>query len=231
MQSSKLIKSIILSLAIAATACARVGHSTIVAASAAASTTMAEQSQSPSTTLQSFTTVAGADLKARLDAAQRQAGGKGQYWSAYAFDVRPGVAVDPTIHEFHGSMNTVGETSVFIGTTASGITVETRNLAVFLLRDNSNQITRMEVYNLERKREYSGYPVFWLGRANNEESLNYLRSLTAAAPLSLLSERAVLAISLHDDRGVAALLKDFIRNSPNERVRSSSVYWLGQVFC
>jgi len=34
---------------------------------------------------------------------------------------------------------------------------------------------RMEVYNLERKREYAGYPVYWLGRANNEESLNYLR--------------------------------------------------------
>jgi len=48
-------------------------------------------------------------------------------------------------------MNTIGETSVFIGTTASGMTVETRNLAVFLLRDNSNQITRVEVYNLERK--------------------------------------------------------------------------------
>src|SRR5258708_20429891 len=102
-------------------------------------------------------------------------------------------------------MNPVGETSVFIGTTASGMTVETRNLAVFLLRDNSNQITRIEVYNLERKREYGGYPVFWLGRANNEESLNYFPSLPAAAPLSLFSQRAVLSFSLHDHRGVPSL--------------------------
>src|SRR5258708_15844031 len=120
-------------------------------------------------------------------------------------------------------MNPVGETSVFIGTTASGMTVETRNLAVFLLRDNSNQITRIEVYNLERKREYGGYPVFWLGRANNEESLNYLRSLTAAAPLSLLSERAVLAISLHHHRRVARLLQDVIPNSQHQHLRSSSL--------
>jgi len=35
-----------------------------------------------------------------------------------------------------------------------------------------------------------------------------LRSLTATSPLSLLSERAVLAISRTTDRGVAALLKD-----------------------
>ena len=87
----------------------------------------------------------------------------------------------------------------------------------------------MEVYNLERKREYSGYPVYWLGRANNEESLNYLRALAAAAPQSLLSERAVLGISLHDDPRVASMLKNFIGTSQNQRIRSSSVYWLGQV--
>jgi HEAT repeat protein len=86
----------------------------------------------------------------------------------------------------------------------------------------------MEVYNLERKREYSGYPVYWLGRANNEESLNYLRGLADSAPMNMLSERAVLGIALHDDHRVASLLKNFIRTSQNQRLRSSSVYWLGQ---
>ena len=152
------------------------------------------------------------------------------YWSAYTFDVRPGVAVDPAIREFNGSMNTIGDTTVFIGTTSAGVTVETRNLAIFLLRDPaSNQITRMEVYNLERKREYSGYPVYWLGRANNEESLNYLRAIAAATPLDMLSERAVLGIALHDDARVGGMLKNFVSTSPNQRIRSTSVYWLGQV--
>jgi HEAT repeat protein len=124
----------------------------------------------------------------------------------------------------------MGDTVVFVGTTSAGVTVETRSLAIFLLRDPaSNQITRMEVYNLERKREYSGYPVYWLGRANNEESLNYLRALAAAAPLDMLSERAVLGIALHDDARVAGMLKNFVSTSPNQRIRSSSVYWLGQV--
>ena len=152
------------------------------------------------------------------------------YWSAYTFDVRPGVAVDPAIREFHGTMNTMGDTTVFVGTTAAGVTVETRSLAIFLLRDPaSNQITRMEVYNLERKREYSGYPVYWLGRSNNEESLNYMRALAAAAPLDMLSERAVLGIALHDDARVGGMLKNFVTTSPNQRIRSTSVYWLGQV--
>ena len=87
----------------------------------------------------------------------------------------------------------------------------------------------MEVYNLERKREYSGYPVYWLGRANNEESLNYLRAIAAATPLDRLSERAVLGIALHDDARVAGMLKNFVSTSSNQRIRSSAVYWLGQV--
>jgi HEAT repeat protein len=188
------------------------------------------KTQSPSTTIQSFTAVDGADLMSKLEAAQARGRTKQMpYWSAYTFDVRPGVAIDPAIREFHGNVNTIGDTTVFVGTTADGMTVETRSLAVFLLRDPAaNQITRMEIYNLERKREYSGYPVYWLGRANNEESLNYLRALATASPLDSLSERAVLGIALHDDARVSGMLKNFVISSPNPRVRSSAVYWLGQ---
>jgi HEAT repeat protein len=189
------------------------------------------QTQSTATTVQSFTAVEGADLMAKLDAAQSRARERQvPYWSAYTFDVRPGVAVDPSVREFNGSIHSFGDTSVFVGTTAAGVTVETKNLAIFLLREPSNnQITRMEVYNLERKREYSGYPVYWLGRANNEESLNYLRAIAAATPLDMLSERAVLSIALHDDSRVGGMLKNFVSTSPNPRIRSTSVYWLGQV--
>lgn len=216
--------SLLLILALVGLACAG-GNRAVVAAADDL------QTQSPTTTVQSFTAVEGADLMAKLEAAQTRASAKKMpYWSAYTFDVRPGVAVDPAIRDFNGSINTMGDTTVFIGTDSSGMTVETRNLAIFLLRDPSNnQITRMEVFNLERKREYSGYPVYWLGRANNEESLNYLRALAAATPLDMLSERAVLGIALHDDIRVAGMLKNFVSTSPNQKIRSTSVYWLGQV--
>lgn len=188
------------------------------------------QTQTVATTVQSFTTVEGADLMTKLEAAQaRGRTGQTPYWSAYTFDVRPGVAVDPAVREFRGNMNTIGDTTVFVGTDANGVTVETRNLAIFLLREPSgNQITRMEIYNLERKREYSGYPVYWLGRANNEESLNYLRAIAAATPLDRLSERAVLGIALHDDLRVGGMLKNFVASSTNPRIRSTAVYWMGQ---
>jgi len=224
--------SMLLFIAIIGIACAGGNHSQVTPVAAAAGAAADDlKTQSPDTTIQGFTAVEGADLMARLEAAQTRARSRQTpYWSAYTFDVRPGVAVDPAIREFNGTMNTIGDTTVFVGTNAAGVTVETRNLAIFLLRDpTSNQITRMEIYNLERKREYSGYPVYWLGRANNEESLNYLRALAAAAPLDMLSERAVLGIALHDDTRVGGMLKNFVSSSPNQRIRSSSVYWLGQV--
>src|ERR1051326_2816943 len=220
-----MIRAALLFLALIGIACASGTPTTVAAADDDL------QTQSPTVTVQSFTAVEGADLMARLDAAQARARSRQTpYWSAYTFDVRPGVAVDPAIRDFNGSIKTMGDTTVFIGTTPSGMTVETRNLAIFLLRDPSNnQITRMEVYNLERKREYSGYPVYWLGRANNEESLNYLRAIAAASPLDMLGERAVLGIPLHDDSRVGGMLKNFVSSSPNQRIRSSSIYWLGQV--
>jgi HEAT repeat protein len=228
MYRSRLAGRLVLVFAIAAMACARGDR--LVAPTVLAASTVDEQGQSPATTIQGFTAVEGADLKSRLDTAAGRAHSGTPYWSAYTFDVRSGVAVDPNLHQFNGSMNTIGDTAVFVGTTGTGMVVETRNLAIFVLRDPAgNQVARMEVYNLERKREYSSYPVYWLGRANNEESLNYLRTFVEGNPANLLAERATLAIALHDDARVAQMLKSFVRSSTNMRVRSSSVYWLGQI--
>jgi HEAT repeat protein len=225
----------------AATACAGGRRGAAVATAEAATTTASSSAdQDKGVTPASFIQIEGADLNAKLAAATQRARADNRqtpYWTAYSFDVRPGVAVDPASGgTFHGSMNGYGGIYVFSGTTASGVTVETRNLGVFLLRSPaSNAITRMEVYNLDRKREYGGYPVYFTGRANNEESLNFLRGMAEGPPApsasreGMLNERAALALSLHDDPRVVGILKDFVRSSKNKRVRSASVFWLGQV--
>lgn len=180
-----------------------------------------------------FIAVEGADLKSKLDDAARRAkaGGQAHFWTAYAFDVRPGVAVDPGGIEFHGSMQSMGDTNVFIGT-SNGVKVETPDLAVFILREpgrggGSDAVTRMEVYNLRRVREYSGFPVYWAGRAGNEESIGYMRGFAESSQKPALQERAALAIALHDDARVSSLLKGFVSSSRNTQVRSTAVFWLG----
>ena len=199
-----------------------------------------QQTQSAKTQAQSFINVEGTDLTSKLDAAlkrARAASAQTPFWSAYSFDVRPGVAVDPNVREFHGYMSDMsGSTSIFIGT-SNGMTLETRNLGIFLLRDpSSGTITRLEIYNLDRRREFSGYPVYFMDRANNEESLNFLRSLAEAGggtqqtrQQSRLAEHATLAIGLHDDARVNNFLKNFVRSSADRKVRSTAIFWLGQI--
>jgi HEAT repeat protein len=174
-----------------------------------------------------FISVEGTSLKSKLDAAisRGRANSAGsRFWAAYSFDVRPGVAVDVEIHDGRGNTTIVNDTSFSIGSK-----IETRNLGIFLLYDQTaSAVERVEVFNLDRKHEYSGYPVYWLGRAANEESLNFLKSLTESSQNARVPEHAVLALSLHDDPRVEAMLEDLVRRSNNDKVRSSAVFWLGQ---
>src|ERR1044071_2082264 len=132
-----------------------------------------------------FTPVEGADLKSRLAAAIKQARSKqSRFWTAYTFDVRPGVGVDILIIGSGGSRVDIGGV-----VHSSSNQYETRNLGIFLLHEaDGSQITRAEGHNLERPRDYSGYPVYWLGRATNDESLSFLKSLVAATRSSDVAE-------------------------------------------
>ncbi|MBO0725277.1 MAG: HEAT repeat domain-containing protein [Blastocatellia bacterium] len=173
-----------------------------------------------------FVAVEGANLSARMTAAiglGRAAGTR--YWTAYAFDARPGVSVDA---DWNGARTSGDGVSLSFDSTR-----ETRNLGVFLLREpNDTAVTRVEVYNLDRAREYSGYRVYWLGRGGNEESLNLLRGLVEGRndkTAARVSEHATMAIALHDDARVAGMLKNFVRQSSVEKTRMSAVFWLGQI--
>jgi HEAT repeat protein len=173
---------------------------------------------------QGFIPVDGTDLRSRLDLAIRQGRAKQtRFWTAYSFDVRPGVAVDVEFHS-NGNTTVINDTSVSVGSK-----METRNLGVFVLHEPSDgAVARVEVYNLDRQREYSGYPVYWLGRAGNEESLNYLKGIVESNQTGDAPKHAVFAIGLHDDPRVGGMLQDFVRSSKSDRIRSAAVFWLGQ---
>ncbi|HYP25569.1 MAG TPA: HEAT repeat domain-containing protein [Blastocatellia bacterium] len=177
-----------------------------------------------------FINVDGPSINAKMEAALRQArSGSAQkpFWTAYSFDVRPGVAVDLDYSNFKGTTYSSG-TSVSIGT-RDGKSVETRNLGVFVLREpESGKVTRVEIYNLDRPREYSGHAVYWAGRASVQESLDLLKGIAESGERGSAAENATMAIGLHDSPLVSPMLKDLVRNSKVRKVRSSAVFWLGQ---
>lgn len=179
-----------------------------------------------------FINIEGSDLKTGIENAVKRGRSMSPatpFWVAYSFDVRPGVAVDAELKEFRGATTSFSGASVSIGT-SSGVSIETRNLGVFLLHEaGGSPITRIEVYNLDRKREYTGYPVYWLGRAGNEESLSFLKGLADSDQSGKVAERAILAIGLHDDRRVAGMLKEMFRKQKTDKARSAALFWLGQI--
>jgi HEAT repeat protein len=176
-----------------------------------------------------FIPVDGASLKARIDNAvtQGRAGAQGgRFWVGYQFEARPGVAIDFEVVDSNGAVYfSMDGTSI-----SSDSRYETRELGLFLLFDNQRDLfTRAEVYNLRRTHEFSGYPVYWAGRAGNEESLNYLKAFveSPSPEVNRLADRAAFAIALHDDSRVESILTDMIRRPISEPVRSRAIFWLG----
>lgn len=191
---------------------------------------------------QAFTPVQGSTLQAKFDAAAAQAAAARQarFWTAYSFDVRPGVAVDVDFvsedgsFRIQGTWDSFGSGSYFsYDSVGSYPGLETRSLGVFALRDSAGAVERVDVLNLARRHEYAGYPVYWAGRASNEESLNFLRGLAESDGASNSGRRddvasgAVRALTLHDDRRVPETLQHVARTSTDKDVRAHAVRSLG----
>jgi HEAT repeat protein len=174
-----------------------------------------------------FIPAEGANLQVKIDnaiAAGRANAVNGRFWVGYQFEVRPGVAVDFEIINGNG-VYVWNDESV-----GSDPRYETRELGLFLLYDTQREsFIRADVYNLRRNHEYSNYPVYWAGRISNEESLNYLKSIidSSASDPNGLADRALYALSLHDDARVDVMLIELIRRPAAEPLRTRAINLLG----
>ncbi|HST53160.1 MAG TPA: HEAT repeat domain-containing protein, partial [Pyrinomonadaceae bacterium] len=179
---------------------------------------------------QNFTPAPGGTFQAKQDSATSQATAAHQarFWTAYSFDVRPGVAVDVDFVSDDGHFTIQGTWDVSdSGFMMNYPGIETHSLGVFALRDSAGRVERVDIYNLARRHEYAGYPVYWLGRIGNEESLNFLRAVAESAKTEDLAGEAVRAIALHDDRRVPEVLEHVAQTSTFEGVRARAVRGLG----
>jgi len=194
----------------------------IVVACAAVVTVAAQQTKN-------FTPVDGANLKAKIDSAVvkgKTSSPTGLFWVGYQFEVRPNVAVDFEIVSGDGTVTWSNDGWSIMNDPQ----YETRELGLFLLFEKTlDRFTRAEVYNLRREHQFSSYPVYWAGKATNEESLNYLKSIidSTLPEVSRLSDRAAYAIALHDDARVEGIMTELIKRPASESIRNRAIYWLG----
>ena len=182
-----------------------------------------------SQTTKNFTPVEGANLKAKIDNAVMQGKGSaplGLFWVGYQFEVRPGVAIDYEIVTPDGNVSFSSDGWSIM----SDSRYETRELGLFLFYEGErDKFTRAEVYNLRREHQFSGYPVYWAGKATNEESLNYLKSIidSSAPEVNRLADRAAYALALHDDARVEGILTELVKRPAAPSIRNNAIYWLG----
>jgi hypothetical protein len=173
-----------------------------------------------------FIQVKGNTLKSGLDSALAAARSlKTPFWVAYSFVVRPGIAIDADV------ANPDGARSHYYGlVTSVDPRHETRNLGVFLLYEPGlPQIQRVELYNLARHRNYEKYPVYWLGHATVEESLDLLNPLVMSTQSSKIYDKAALALSVHDGSQAVSAIEEIARSAPMSQVRATAVFWLSKV--
>ena len=175
-----------------------------------------------------FTPANGATLSARFDDATargRREGAASHFWVAYQFDVRPGVRVDSEPDGRNGRRITLDGVNIEIGTSQ-----EARNVGVFMLYERkAARPDRVELFDLDRPaRDYGNRPVYWLGRAEADESFALLERLLGDNPSSWVAERAVVAISLHADPRAADRVEAVVRDvgRPDE-LRRHAVIMLG----
>ena len=180
-------------------------------------------------TTKSFTPVEGANLKAKIDNGIMQGKASaplGVFWVGYQFEVRPGVAVDFEIVSPDGTVSFSNDGWSIM----SDSRYETRELGVFFLYEKArDSFTRAEVYNLRRDHQFSSYPVYWAGKASNEESLNYLKSIIDSnlPEVNRLADRAAYALALHDDARVEGILTELVKRPAGSSIRNNAIYWLG----
>jgi HEAT repeat protein len=176
-----------------------------------------------------FTPVDGANLKAKIDSATTQGKANsptGLFWVGYQFEVRPGVAVDFEIVSDNGTVTWSNDGYSMM----SDPRYETRELGMFMLFEKArDSFTRAEVYNLRRDHQFSSYPVYWAGKATNEESLNYLKAMIDSnlPEVNRLSDRATYALALHDDARVEGILTELVKRPAPAAIRNRAIYWLG----
>ena len=92
----------------------------------------------------------------------------------------------------------------------------------------------IKVSNLDMWVEFNNCPLYWLGKAENKESINLLERIfneTDKTASTKVKERIVMAVGIHDDSTVLlsiGFLEKVLKSKEPDKVREQAAFWLGQ---
>lgn len=152
-------------------------------------------------------TIEGADLQTKWNAALKDAQSnypQSQIWVGYSFKVRHGVGVEITLEPGH----------------------ENQNLGLFFLYNpKTGSIRKFNILNMDRELDLQ-YPTYWLGQAQTNENLNFLRLLVVAKNGDPMTPHLIEAIAMQDDPQADMTLKTLEQQFRGKVEGTMSTYWL-----
>ena len=95
------------------------------------------------------------------------------------------------------------------------------------VKNGGCQVVDMDVLAPERAYDLGGERLAWLGTADEEHGLEFLRSLSAAAGRTL-REELVFVFYLFNGPAAVADLIGLARRDPDTEIRKDAIFWLGQ---
>jgi hypothetical protein len=183
----------------------------------------------------------GLSLEKRVAAAgtefARTGGGK-TYFTAYEFMSRhkihrrstglaEGYIVNAKESRIRIEEKNRGKNQVGTGTDAE----EAPSPAALLFLHNqakNGEVIDVTVFDMEQTYDFSEAPVFWLGRAENTESISLLEKSFEAAKDRAQAQKSILfAASCHQGPQAYVFLKKAALGPSDDKVRETAIFWLG----
>ena len=94
---------------------------------------------------------------------------------------------------------------------------------------SGSPIKDIKISNLNLAVNLKSLPLYWLGEAENAQSLTLLQEIFKKENDGEIKEEMITAISIHDlSAEVFTFLKSVVNSNEDENIRESAVFWMGQ---
>jgi len=105
-------------------------------------------------------------------------------------------------------------------------------IAVMLLYDSMDKKrpAKIKILNLRQPFDRYDYPVFWLGRADDRESISFLEGIYDYAQYRDTKEKLTTAIGIHESKDIVfTALKKIIDTENSEKILKNAIFWVGNI--
>ncbi len=94
---------------------------------------------------------------------------------------------------------------------------------------DQGEIQDIRISNTSLHVDLKGKPLIWMGQAEQEESISFLKRLYEQPRCVQIKEDLITAVGIHSlDPQVSDFLKNVIQGNDGDDIRENAVFWLGQ---